>query len=213
MPSLARLLRNVAIALCLAAPVAVAQTDGQTAEAPLEERGYALGDMVIGAEDAPVEIIEYSSLLCPFCAQFHDETFPEIKRRYIDTGQVRFVYRDIFGDQVGLWATMLTRCGGEEAFYESIAIFYAQQDSFLDMVRGEGPGPALQRMGQLIGLSPERLEQCLNDEPFMLSLVEDLQANVESSGVQSTPTFVINGETHTGFRPVDDFAALIEDAL
>jgi protein-disulfide isomerase len=208
-------LARMALAACLlAAPMAAAQDAQSTPNpVPLEERGYALGDMTIGAEDAPVEIIEYSSLLCPHCANFHTDNWPEIKAEYVDSGQARLVFRDVIGNQVGLWATMLVRCGGEESFWESLAIFMAQQESFFEAVQGDGPGPALQQTGRLLGLSDQRLQQCLTDEEYMTRIVEDLQANMAEYEVESTPTFFINGDRHSGNRTAAEFGALIEEKL
>jgi protein-disulfide isomerase len=207
-------LARAAFTVCLlAGPNASAQNaDTQPAQdaVPLEERGYALGDMAIGAEDAPVEILEYSSLLCPHCADFHTDTWPEVKAQFVDNGQARLIFRDVIGNQVGLWATMLVRCGGEEAFWESLAIFMAQQSSFIATVQGEGAGPALQQAGRLLGLSPQRLQQCLSDEEYMTRIVEDLQRNMAERDVEATPTFFINGDKYSGNRPPAEFGALIE---
>ena len=112
----------------------------------------------------------------------------------------------------GFLVVIAVRFGAIDGIPE-IALFFAQQGDFVEMVQGEGAGQALQRMGQLLGLSPQRLEQCLTDEPYMMSLVEDLQQNMAADNVQSTPTFIINGEAHAGNRPVEAFAALIEEHL
>ena len=76
----------------------------------------AIPDMVIGAADAPVEVIEYASYTCPHCASFHANQFPQLKENYIDTGKIRFVYREVYFDRFGLWASMVARCGGQERF-------------------------------------------------------------------------------------------------
>ena len=74
-------------------------------------------EMVQGEADAPVEIIEYASYTCPHCASFHANQYPQLKANYIDTGKVRFVYREVYFDRFGLWASMLARCGGEMRFF------------------------------------------------------------------------------------------------
>ena len=87
----------------------------------------AIPDMVMGAADAPVEIIEYASFTCPHCANFHANIYPLLKADYIDTGKVRFVYREVYFDRFGLWASMIARCGGEMRFFGMAELIYEKQ--------------------------------------------------------------------------------------
>lgn len=178
--------------------------------APLEERGYALGDMVIGSADAPVSIVEYASLTCPHCAAFHTGTFPAIKEKYIDTGKVRFTYRDVYFDQYGLWAAMIARCGGAGPFFGYVAQLFERQSEW---VQSDDRVAALQRIGRLGGLSADHMNACLRDEEFLKRLVADYQANATADKVQSTPTFIINGESTSGAMSVEAFSALIDKHL
>jgi protein-disulfide isomerase len=189
----------------LALAPAAAQTD-----VPLEERGYALGDMTIGDPDAPVKIVEYASLTCGHCANFHNRTWPEIKERYVDTGKVHLTFREVYFDQYGLWTSMIARCGGEQAFFPFIDTFLKNQREW---ARAEDVVAEITRIGRVGGLSQERLQACLTDEALMERLVADYQANASADGVTSTPTFLINGDMFTGDRSVEDFAALIEERL
>ena len=88
-------------------------------------------EMTLGADDAPVEVIEYASFTCPHCASFHDEQFPQLKEDYIETGLVRFVYREVYFDRFGLWASMVARCGGEEKFFGISDMLYDQQRDWI----------------------------------------------------------------------------------
>lgn len=193
-----------ALALGLAAPAA-----GLAQESP-EGKGYALGEMSVGDSSAPVTVIEYASLTCPHCASFHRETWPEIRAKYVDTGQVRFVFREVYFDQYGLWASMIARCGGEESFFPYIDAFFAQQQTWS---RSEDPTQELLRIGRLGGLSQDRLQQCLTDEPFMRSLVESYQENAAADDIRATPTFLIDGERLEGAAGVERMSELIENAL
>lgn len=199
-----------ALALGLAAPVAAQDGPDPEAAEALRARGFAIGDMVLGAADAPVTIIEYTSFTCPFCGNFHNETWPEIMERYVETGQVRLVFREVYFDQLGLWASMVARCGGPDTFFDKVDAIMERQAEWL---RAENPVAELQRIGRLAGLSAERLQACLTDEPFMLQLVGDYQRNASADEIRSTPTFLINGERHSGFMPASAFAALIEPHL
>ncbi|TVQ58690.1 MAG: DsbA family protein [Rhodobacteraceae bacterium] len=202
-----RLTRRAALGAALAAAVAPAL--GRRAEA-LETQGFALDDMVMGAEDAPVTIVEYSSLTCPHCATFHTRTWPEIERRFVRTGQARLIFREVYFDQLGLWGSMVARCGGEEPFFDIISTLFERQGEWS---RAEDPAAELRRIGRVAGLSDERLQECLTDEAYMRRLVERFQETAGADGIRSTPSFLINGELHTGAMGVEQFAALIERHL
>lgn len=191
------------------AALALAPAAGRAQDA-LAEKGYAVGEMTMGDPDAPVTIVEYASLTCGHCANFHTRTWPEIKERYVETGQARLIFREVYFDQFGLWASMLSRCGGEEAFFPMLDMFLSRQQEW---TRAEEPVAELTRLARLGGLSQERIQACLTDEAFMTRLVEDYQRNAGADEVNSTPTFLINGEKHTGDMSVEDFAALIETHL
>lgn len=199
-----------ALALSLAPFAALSQEAAAPEAASLEARGYALGEMAIGAEDAPVTVIEYASLTCPHCATFHGETWPEIKEKYVDTGQVRFVFREVYFDQLGLWASMIARCGGEQPFFGYVDAFFSQQESWS---RADDAVEELQRIGRLGGLSSERLQACLTDEDFMRHLVERYQENAGADDIQATPTFLIGDERQRGAVGVEAMSAMIDEAL
>jgi len=80
--------------------------------------------MVIGDADAPIEMIEYASFTCPHCARFHADVYPLLKADYIDSGKVKFIYREVYFDRFGLWASMIARCGGEARFFGLSNLIY-----------------------------------------------------------------------------------------
>jgi protein-disulfide isomerase len=210
-PTLAFSRRAALAALAaLAASAVAAQQTPESSAAALALKGYAVGDMSLGDPNAPVKIIEYSSLTCPHCANFHTQTWPTIKAQYVDTGKVHITLREVYFDQFGLWASMIARCGGPEAFHTQVETFFAKQ---AEWVRAQDIVAELQRIGRLNGLSAERMQACLRDEGLMTRLVEDFQANTTRDAVKSTPTFIINGETHTGTMSVAAFSALIDKHL
>ncbi len=178
--------------------------------APEANADYALGDIALGDPDAPLTVYEYASFTCPHCANFHTETFPEFKEKYIDTGKVRFILREVYFDQYGLWASMVARCGGEQGFYPLADAFLDTQSAW---TRAPDIGHAIQQVGRRAGLPAERLQQCLSDREFAKQLLDTYQDNREADEVQSTPTFVINGEKHSGEMNFEDFSALLDAAL
>jgi len=192
-----------------AAALGLAWTLPALAGDALDEAGYALGDMVVGDENAPVTIIEYASLTCPHCATFHNESWPAIKRDYIDTGKARLVFREVYFDQFGLWGAMLARCGGADTYFGYLDMLMKRQRDWA----GEGGVEELQRIGRLGGLTDARMQACMTDEGFMRRLVEDYQTHVERDAIRSTPTFLINGERVTGAISAEEMAAEIDKHL
>jgi hypothetical protein len=99
--------------------------NAQTAEA--SESGYEVMEMVLGDPDAPVELIEYSSFTCPHCRNLHATVVPQLMADYVDTNRIRYVYREVYFDRFGLWASMVARCGGPERFFGIVDLIYEQQ--------------------------------------------------------------------------------------
>ncbi|MDK3016812.1 DsbA family protein [Pseudodonghicola flavimaris] len=169
-----------------------------------------IAEMTMGAEDAPVTIVEYASYTCPHCADFEQGPFKKLKAEYIDTGKVRFIYREVYFDRYGLWASMIARCSGdtEKFFGISDLIFKTQRD----WVRAGGPTEIvdeLRKIGRLAGLENDTLEACLQDGTKAQTLVKWYQEHAEADKIDATPTFVINGEKVTN-QPWEDLKALIE---
>ncbi|PHP27518.1 thiol-disulfide oxidoreductase [Limimaricola cinnabarinus] len=178
---------------------AEAETEAAAEAAPAEE---GIVEMVQGAEDAPVTVMEYASYTCPHCANWHEESYPQLKD-YIDEGKVRFVYREVYFDRPGLWASMIARCGGESKFFGVSDMLYEQQR---DWAAGGDPAAIaakLREIGLKAGLEEAQLEACLTDGDKAQELVSWFEQNAEEDGINSTPTFIINGEKHSNMAWAD----------
>ena len=171
-----------------------------------------MGDVVLGNEDASVTVIEYASFTCPHCANFHKNTWPQLKAAYIDTGKVKFILREVYFDRFGLWASMTARCGGSDAFYPLADQFLKTQSSWARVAEDQ-IGKEIQKIGRLNGLSAEQLNTCLSDQEYAKALIKAYQDNAAADEVTSTPTFLINGEKHSGDLSFEEFASLIEAQL
>lgn len=190
-------------------------------ETPLEEKGYALGDVILGDPSAPVTIIEYASFTCPHCASFHRNAYPQIKADYIETGKAKLVMREVYFDQFGVWSSMVSRCGGEDSYYNLVDMFLGrQQDWYLSHVEAfratNNPQPVINeimKIGRLAGLSNERMNACLSDQSLLERVVTDYQTNAGEDGVRSTPTFFINGQKVEGAVTGGEMARIIETFL
>lgn len=168
-------------------------------------------EMFLGDENAPVTMIEYASYTCPHCATFHAGTFKRLKEDYIDTGKVKFVFREAYFDRYGLWASMIARCEPEKFFGISDLVFEGQSE----WARAGGPVEIvgeLRKIGRLAGISEDSLEACLTDAQNAQTLVAWYQQNVETDQFTGTPSFVINGELVEN-QPYDDLRALIDAKL
>jgi protein-disulfide isomerase len=171
-----------------------------------------MGDVVLGDEAAPVTVIEYASFTCPHCAAFHVDTWPQFKAEYVDTGKVRFILREVYFDREGLWASMAARCGGADAFYPMADQLMKKQRLWAKAAR-DNNRDEIRKIGRLNGLSTAQFDACFSDQEYARSLVEAYQRNAAADGVQSTPTFIINGAKHVGNMPFDQLAALVDAAL
>jgi len=168
--------------------------------------------MSLGAEDAPVTLIEYASYTCPHCASFHTGAFQEIKKNYVDTGKVRLVFREVYFDRFGLWASMIARCGGEERFFGISDLMFKNQATWsraggVPEIIGE-----LRKIGRLAGLEAEEIEACLQDADKAQSLVAWYQKNAEADDVRATPSFVMNGRKLSNMS-YSEFASEIDSEL
>jgi protein-disulfide isomerase len=169
-------------------------------------------EMVLGAEDAPVEIIEYASFTCPHCATFHKGVFKDLKADYIDTGKVKFTYREVYFDRYGLWGSLVARCGGEDRFYGITEMIYDTQGEWSRAGSEAAIADELRKIGRIAGLENDQLEACLSNGDKARGLIEWYQANAEEHGISSTPSFVIDGTTYSNMS-YSEFQEIIDDKL
>ncbi|WP_417666809.1 thioredoxin domain-containing protein [Roseibium sp.] len=169
-----------------------------------------LGDKILGSEDAPVTIVEYASMTCGHCANFHKKTYPALKSDYIETGKVRFIFREFPLDAVAAAAFMLARSAPADKYFEIVDIMFEQQRSWAFT---DNPYNSLLNFSKQIGFTQESFEEALTNQGLLdaVNAVRDRGAN--EFGVNSTPTFFINGEKHSGALSIEDMGKIIEDNL
>ena len=168
-------------------------------------------EMTLGAEDAPVTIVEYASFTCPQCATFHDSVLPQIKEQFVDSGQVRFVYREVYFDRYGLWAGMVARCGDGQRYFGIIDMIYDQQRQW---TQGDPATIAgnLRRIGLTAGLEPDTVDACMQDATKAQAMYALYQQQSAEDDINSTPSFIINGEKYANMS-FAEFSNVIEDKL
>ena len=156
-----------------------------------------IAEMVQGDEDAPIEMIEYASFTCPHCATFHADVYPKLKINYIDKGLIKFIYREVYFDKYGMWASMIARCAGPDKFFGMTDQIYRKQSVWARAESDVAIVTELRKIGLLAGLDETQLGQCLQDGVKLRALVEWYSENAKRDEIKSTPTLVINGEKHS----------------
>jgi len=168
------------------------------------------GDIMIGSDKAPVTIIEYASMTCPHCAHFEETTLPELKKRYIDTGKVRYVMREFPLDALAAAGFMLARCAGPDKYETVVETLFAKQ---ADWAMVQKPIPPLMAIAKQFGFTEESFNTCLANQ----KVLDDIQAvrdhAVNKLGVNSTPTFFINGKRFVGDLSIEVMAKEIDTYL
>ena len=178
----------------------------------IEDRGYALGHQSVGAKNATVTVVEYFSLTCPHCAEFHIDVFPRIKKSYIDNGKVRFEFHEVYFDQLGLFAAVIARCGGEHKYHGFIDLMMRRQSEWVikdQKMALEG----IKKIGRLGGLTDARMDQCLADTQLQTMMTADYNKSMRADGIESTPTFLISGKKTKGAMSLDEMKAELDKHL
>ena len=204
--SLAGLIALVAHLSLLGSTPAAAQNVGTLAAEPV-----SLPDMAIGSPDAPVTIIEYSSMTCSHCALFEQNTLPMIKSRYIDTGQVRFVFREYPIDNNAFGASMMARCIANDnagRYFGAVDSLFRQEDQLVNNAMN-----TLRWVGSQSGMSDSEINNCLNNQDLYQKLVADRKIAMELVNVDAAPTFFVNGRKYTGNMPAEQMDGIIRSAL
>jgi len=191
----------------------LAQKKTSPAEVPMEElmKPGALPELAIGPADAKVVVVEFASMTCGHCANFHKNVWPEFQKKYIDTSKVRFIFREFPLDNLAAAASMLARCaGGDKSFPLIEALFEKQED--WAFAKGN-PVPKLFELAKQAGFTQESFDKCLTDQKLLDNITNARTRASEVYGIRSTPTFFINGKRLTGTPSIAAFDKMIEPLL
>ena len=183
-----------------------------TAEADAPAATTEIQDMTLGNPDSAVQIIEYASYTCPHCASFDQGPFQQLKADYIDNDKIGFTYREVYFDRYGLWASMVSRCGGEDKFFGITDMIYAGQSEWVRAGEPAAIVEELRKNGILAGLDNAELDACLQDGEKAQSLVAWWEENQKADDINSTPSFIINGKKYSNM-PYAEMKEIIDAAL
>jgi protein-disulfide isomerase len=201
------LLAGAAVA-ALAATPALAQEEGAPVDLAELLKPPALGDMALGADEgAKVTIVEYASATCPHCAAFHKDVWPKLKTDYIDTGKIRFIFREFPLNDPALAAFMIARAAPKESYFPLIGVFFDTLETW-----AKDPANGLLNIAKQAGFTQEKFDATLKDEKLAKGIMEIRDAGAKF-GVQGTPTFFLNGKPMRGEVTYDTLKADIDKLL
>ncbi len=175
------------------------------------EGDFVDDDAILGDVDAPVTIIEFSDFQCPYCVKFYKDTLPQIKEKYIDTGKVRFVYRDfpLSFHKAAVPAALISECAAEQGGDE---VYFQMHDKVFDTILSGFDEDELIAYAVELGIDETELRTCLEDEAMEAEIYKDM-ADAQSAGISGTPGFLVNGQVLSGAQPFSSFESIIEDEL
>lgn len=162
----------------------------------------ALNEISLGSDDAPVTLVEYASWTCPHCAQFHDDVVKKLKDEYVDTGKVKYVFREFptAPAEISVAGFAVARCAGDDKYYDVLDELFSRQSAILSIAREGGQvKAALQQVGANHGITDAaQFEECLKDSDIRRAISASVMAG-EEAGVNATPTIFINGDKVDGY--------------
>jgi protein-disulfide isomerase len=159
-----------------------------------------LGDQALGAVNAPVSMIEYASMTCPHCSQFHAKIFPEVKKKYIDTGKVRFIFREFPLDPLAAAGSMLARCAGNDSYFPIIETLFSQQKDWVV----SKPLEPMFAIAKRAGFTQQTFDACLANQKMLDGIENTRTRAAQKFHVNSVPTFFINGKIFPGALTLEE---------
>ena len=169
----------------------------------------AIEEAVLGNPEAPVTIIEFASLSCPHCAAFHKERFPWLKKNFIDTGKVKFIFRDFPLNRAALLGSMIAHCADPHQYFAYLSLLFERQEKWAFT---EPTEEGLASLVQLAGMGKARCERCLQDEALADEIIQSRLDSQNEYDIESTPSFAIGNKFITGVPSEEKLAELIAAA-
>lgn len=204
---------------CSKAPSEKASTEPDSNAAPTETAEPAatgaMADMTMGNPDAKVTVVEFASVTCPHCADFYQYMFPTIKEKYIDTGKIRFVFREFPTAPAGLSyvGSVLARCaadkGGSDAYFAVVDTLFKTQRTW---IYGDDPKLELLKIAAQAGMNEKDFDACMKRQELVDLINKNVKEGAETYKISGTPTFVVNGTKRT-IRSIDDFTKILDEEL
>ena len=221
---MSKIQRNVVAAISVSAALLVAGCGqnnnplSSTASAG-QNMNFKSTDMVHGQPNAPVTIVEYASMTCPHCAAFQREVAPRLTKDYVDTGKVRMIFREYPLDGAARMASAVARCLSGDQYFSFIDLLFANQMNWIKDFDGNGQltkediQQGLEQQGRFAGMSKEKVDECADNKNNLALVDANWMEGRDKYGVNSTPTFFINGVKHEGEIPYDELKKDLDPLL
>ena len=167
-------------------------------------------EIFLGNKDAKIVVIEYASMTCIHCANFHTKVYPKIKENYIDTNKIKFIFRDFPLDKQALFASVLAKCAPKDKYFDFVKLILANQkkwvsndDAFMDKLRN---------IGKLAGLNENKINSCFKDEKLVDNIIRSRSIGEEKYNINSTPSLIINEKKYSAMS-YENFEKIIENLI
>lgn len=200
-----------------AAPVAAAEGAGSPVQLPEVAAELPMGhplkiqptDRVLGQPEAPITIVEYASMTCGHCAEFHKTTVAQIEKDWVATGKAKYVLRDLPWDNLAMGMTKVTRCAPAESYYPLVKAMFAAQES---IIKGVDTLGEIKKVARMAGLDGTAVEACIKDGPLHAQINGVKDVAVSELKITGTPTTFINGIRVDGGLPYADVLKVLQQA-
>ena len=167
-------------------------------------------EFFLGNKNAKIVVIEYASMTCIHCATFHKQVYPKIKKNYIDTNKIKFIFRDFPLDKQALFASVLSKCAPKDKYFDFVKLILANQkkwvsndDAFMDKLRN---------IGKLAGLNENKINSCFKDEKLVDNIIRSRSIGEEKYNINSTPSLIINEKKYSAMS-YENFEKIIENLI
>ena len=169
-------------------------------------------DFVLGSPESPITIIEYASMSCSHCADFHNDTLESLKTEYIDTGKVQFVFRDFPFNYPALAGSMILSCVPEDVRYDYMNALYKLQKNWV-MRDHSKTRSELYKIMQSGGMQQDEFDACLSDINLENDILEGVMNAQREFNINRTPSFIVNGIVYSGNKNIKEFRQIIDKIL
>ena len=167
-------------------------------------------EFFLGNKDAKIVVIEYASMTCIHCANFHKQVYPKIKKNYIDTNKIKFIFRDFPLDKQALFASVLAKCAPKDKYYNFVKLILTNQEKWVS--NDDAFMNKLRNIGKLAGLNENKINSCFKDEKIVNNIIRTRSIGEEKYNINSTPSLIINEKKYSAMS-YENFEKIIEDLI
>ena len=167
-------------------------------------------EIFLGDKDSKITVIEYASMTCIHCANFHINVYPKIKKEYIDTNKIKFIFRDFPLDKQALYGSLLAKCAPKEKYFDYVKLVLTNQKKWIS--NNDEFIKKLINIGKLAGLNEKKIENCFKNEKLVDEIIKIRSIGEKEYNIDSTPSFIINGKKYTTLN-YESFKKIIDDLI